>query len=298
MLEQLKAGDSYDGRPIREESVWEGGIPFYFLTSGIAGASSVLGLAARTVGNDRAARASLFVGFSGDVVSSALLSDLGRPRRFPNGVFKVTFPTKAGAWILAASGAANGLAVLLELGAKLPRVKLLAETVSAVLGPPLATSTAVLISDTAVPAWHEARRELPFVFAGSSAAAAGALACVFLRPEDARPARGLAVLGTAAEGAGMQLLERRLAAAAAPYREGVAGTLATAAKGLSTAGAALLGIGGRKRRSLAVAGGLMLVAGEACLRWSVLEAGCQSARDQRSTVEPRREGRREGAGAG
>ena len=36
----------------------------------------------------------------------------------------------------------------------------------ALLGPALATYTAVLLADTAVPAWHEARRELPFVFAG------------------------------------------------------------------------------------------------------------------------------------
>ena len=39
----------------------------------------------------------------------------------------------------------------------------------------MATYTAVLISDTAVPAWHGGHREMPFLFAGSAAAtAAGA----------------------------------------------------------------------------------------------------------------------------
>ena len=33
-------------------------------------------------------------------------------------------------------------------------------------GLPMATYTAVLIANTAVPVWHEARHELPFVFAG------------------------------------------------------------------------------------------------------------------------------------
>ena len=42
------------------------------------------------------------------------------------------------------------------------------------LGLPLATYTAALIANTAVPAWHEARRELPFVFAAGAAASAGA----------------------------------------------------------------------------------------------------------------------------
>ena len=58
-------------------------------------------------------------------------------------------------------------------------------------GLPLATYTAVLVANTAMPAWHEARRELPFVFAASAPASAGAAAAV-LAPASTRarpPAR-------------------------------------------------------------------------------------------------------------
>ena len=60
------------------------------------------------------------------------------------------------------------------------------------LGPALATYTAVLLANTAVPAWHEAHRELPFVFAGSAAAAAWRAGLVGA-PVGKRPAVRLAV---------------------------------------------------------------------------------------------------------
>ena len=41
---------------------------------------------------------------------------------------------------------------------------------AALVGPAMATYTAALICDTAVPAWHEAHREMPYLFAGSAAA--------------------------------------------------------------------------------------------------------------------------------
>ena len=63
----------------------------------------------------------------------------------------------------------------------------------------MATYTAVLIADTAVPAWHDAHRELPFVFAGSAAAAAAGWACS--APAAEQPARpAAAVLGAALSG--------------------------------------------------------------------------------------------------
>ncbi|HEY7196380.1 MAG TPA: NrfD/PsrC family molybdoenzyme membrane anchor subunit [Gaiellaceae bacterium] len=287
----LHDGSSYYGRPILKEPVWQPEIPAYFLVGGLAGASSLLSLGARVAGNDRLARATLFVGLAGDAVSPVLLvSDLGRPERFLNmlRVFKVTSPMSVGTWILVGSGAANGVAGLLELAGRLRRTKLAAESVSAALGPALATYTAALLADTAVPVWHEARRELPFVFGGSAAAAAGAVACVVVPPEDAGPARRLAILGTILEGGAMQTMERRLGFVGEPYRTGGAGKLATAAKALATSGALLLGVGGRRRRGLAVLGGSLLLAGETCLRWSVFRAGFQSARDPKYVVEPQR----------
>ena len=46
------------------------------------------------------------------------------------------------------------------------------------VAPAVASYTAVLLSDTATPSWHEAYRELPFVFVGSAAAAAGGLGMI------------------------------------------------------------------------------------------------------------------------
>ena len=284
-------GRSYYGRPIIKEPVWKPEVPVYFFMGGLGGASSVLSLAARSVGNERLARTSLFVGAAAEAVSPALLvADLGRPGRFLNmlRLFKVTSPMSVGSWTLAASSSASGLAATLEALGVLPRLKAAAETLSALLGPALATYTAVLVADTAVPVWHEGRRELPFVFAGSAAASAGAAAVCLVPPEKAGPARRLLLLGAVAEGAAMETMERRLGFLAEPYKEGEAGRFARVAKALTATGALVAGLGGRRRRVAAMAGGALVLAGELCLRWSVFKAGFQSARDPKYTVEPQR----------
>ena len=63
----------------------------------------------------------------------------------------------------------------------------------------MATYTAVLLANTAVPAWHEAHRELPFVFAGSGAAAGGGLTMALMPVAESGPARRMAVAGAALE---------------------------------------------------------------------------------------------------
>jgi formate-dependent nitrite reductase membrane component NrfD len=282
--------DSYYGRPILKEPVWTWEIPTYFFLGGLAGASSTLSLVARAVGNQPLARATTYVGAAGDAVSPVfLISDLGRPERFLNmfRVFKVTSPMSVGSWVLGASGTANGFAALCELLGILPRAKIAAETVSALLGPLLSTYTGTLVADTAIPVWHEARKELPFVFAGSSLATAGAAALLFVPPESAGPARRLVLLGAATEGAAMQLMEHRLGFVGEPYKTGTAGKLAKVAKGLSVAGSAITLLAGRKRAGAALGGGLVL-AGGMCLRWAIYKAGFQSARDPKYTVAPQR----------
>jgi formate-dependent nitrite reductase membrane component NrfD len=282
--------ESYYGRPIIKEPVWTWEIPTYFFFGGLAGASSALSLAARAAGNEALARATLYIGAAGDAISPVLLvSDLGRPERFLNmfRVFKVTSPMSVGSWVLGASGTANGFAALCDFLGILPRLRLAAETVSALLGPLLSTYTGTLVADTAVPAWHEARRELPFAFAGSSAATAGAAAMLAVEPEAAGPARRLLLLGTVVEGVAMQRIERGLGFVGEPYRTGTGGTFARAAKALSTTGALVTAVAGRKRAG-AVAGATMILAGGMCLRWAVYKAGIQSARDPRYTVAPQR----------
>jgi formate-dependent nitrite reductase membrane component NrfD len=282
---------SYYGRPVLKEPTWTWEIPTYFFTGGLAGASAVLSTTAKLTGHEKLARTSLYVGAVADLVSPALLvSDLGRPERFHHmlRVVKVTSPMNVGSWVLLVSGGASNTAAVLELLGWLKPVKLLAEGVSTLAGPLLATYTGVLVADTAVPVWHEGRRELPWIFAASAAASAGAAACVFVRPREAGPARRLAVAGVLAEGALMQLMELRLGEIGEVYRQGAAGKLSWAAKGLATTGAALLALRGRKSRTAAVLGGALVCAGEVCLRWAVYKAGFQSAQDPKYVVEPQR----------
>jgi formate-dependent nitrite reductase membrane component NrfD len=282
---------SYYGRPVIKEPTWTWEIPTYFFTGGLAGASAALSTTAKLTGHERLARTSLYVGAAADLVSPALLiSDLGRPERFHHmlRVVKVTSPMNVGSWVLLVSGGASNTAAVLELLGWLKPVKLLAEGVSTLAGPLLATYTGLLVADTAVPVWHEGRRELPWIFAASAAASAGAAACVLVPPREAGPARRLAVAGVLAEGALMQLMELRLGEIGEVYRQGTAGKLSWAAKGLATTGAALLALRGRRSRTAAVLGGALVCAGEMCVRWAVYKAGFQSARDPKYVVEPQR----------
>ena len=173
-------------------------------------------------------------------------------------MFKVTSPMSVGTWIVTFSGLASGLATSLEIIGRLPRAKLVAEAAAGALGPFLSTYTAALLADTAVPAWHEARRELPFVFAGSSAASAGAACALIAPPRAARPARRLAIAGAALELAAAAVMERRLGFLAEPYKRGRAGALATAAKALTAAGALTMLVRGRHRGGAIGAGALLL----------------------------------------
>jgi formate-dependent nitrite reductase membrane component NrfD len=285
---------SYYGHPVLKPPVWEPEIGVYFFTGGLAAGSAMLAAAARARGNDVLARRALFAAFAGVAVSPPLLiKDLGVPRRFHNmlRVFKPTSPMNMGTWILSGAGTAIGTATACEVLGILPRVKRLAEVGAALLGPPLATYTAVLLADTAVPAWHEARHQLPFVFAGSAMASAGAAAVVLTAPSQAQMARTLAVTGVALELGAVAVMERRLdPEVVEPYHAGPSGRVGRLAKLLSGGGAAALAVaGGRaRRRPVAVAGGLAVLAGSMCERWSVFSAGRPSASDPAYTVAPQR----------
>jgi len=152
---------------------------------------------------------------------------------------------------------------------------------SALLGPMLSTYTAVLIAATSVPVWHGARRELPFVFASSSAASAGSAAAILTPMEDAGPARRLAVSGAVAELVLTTVMKRRLGSLLAePCEKGVAGRYEKIARTLTGAGAALMALAGRKSRAASVAGGALVLAGAATERWAVFKASFESARPQ------------------
>jgi hypothetical protein len=285
-------GHSYYGRPIIKGPIWKPEIGAYFFTGGLAGASSLLALAAHLRGNERLARnASLIAAASTAASPPLLIADLGRPARFLNmlRVFKVTSPMSVGTWVLAASGASDATAAICHLARIAPRTRIVAETTSALLAPALCTYTAVLLSDTAVPVWHEARRELPFVFAGSAAASAGAAAALVTAPEHAGPARRLALIGALGELAATAVMKRRLGPLGAPYREGAAGRNARAAGILTATGVVFTATAGSRHGLRARTGAALIAAGSVASRFSALAAGSQSAENPRFTVEPQRQ---------
>jgi hypothetical protein len=203
-------------------------------------------------------------------------------------VFKVTSPMSVGSWILAYSSTASSVSAFLNTIGRLPRVADLARTASAVSGAPLAVYTATLISDTAIPVWHEARRELPFLFGSSAVASAGAAAAIAVAPAEAGPARRLAVGGVLVENAIFALMRKRLGMLGEPYASGESGRYRKVSRTCTIGGAALLAGPGRRSRLAAAAGGALVLAGEVAMRWSVFKAGFQSARDPKYTVAPQR----------
>ncbi|HEX2047410.1 MAG TPA: NrfD/PsrC family molybdoenzyme membrane anchor subunit [Acidimicrobiales bacterium] len=277
----------YYGRPVLKEPVWKWYIPAYFFTGGLAGASSTLALAARASGNRPLARSALLASSAGIAVSGPLLVvDLGRPARFLGmlRVAKPTSPMSVGSWLLAVFGPASAIAAATDVSGRMGRVGWAAAAVAGVLGPAVSTYTAVLVADTAIPAWHDAYRELPFLFAGSSAASAGGVALALTPVGDAAPARRLAVVGALAELAAARSMESRVAG---PYENGQAGRLARAAEACTAAGAVAALAAGR-RRGVAVGAGALLAAGSMLTRFSVFRAGFESAADPAATIGPQR----------
>jgi hypothetical protein len=216
--------------------------------------------------------------------------DLGRPARFLNmlRVFKVTSPMSVGSWLLAGYGPVAGAAAASAVTGRLPRAGAAATAAAGALGPAIATYTAALLCDTAVPAWHDGHREMPYLFAGSAASAAGGLGMLAVRPAHARQAITFAVLGAATELTAKSLLLRRLGPAAEPYQSGRPGNLMETAEVLTAAGLAGAVLAGRSRAA-AVVSGAALVAASALTRFGIFEAGLASARDPKYTVGPQRE---------
>ena len=290
---------SYYGRPVIKEPVWRTpDVPAYLFLGGLAGASSVLAAGSQLSGYRELARVAK-VGALGAISLSAvaLVHDLGRPERFANmlRVFKPSSPMSVGSWLLAGYGPVAGAAAVSELTGILPKAGTAATLGAGLLGPAIATYTAALICDTAVPAWHAGYREMPYVFAGSAASAAGGLGLLATHPRDAEPARNLAVFGAAVELVAKRQLIRRLARAdqperlslAEPYEAGTTGAVLRLAEFL-TAGALAGAVLGRRSRAVSALAGASLVAASAMTRFGIFEAGMASARDPKYTVVPQR----------
>jgi formate-dependent nitrite reductase membrane component NrfD len=260
---------SYYGRPVLQETIWGPDIPAYLFLGGLAGCSSALAAAAQLSGHPELARVSK-VGAAVAISLSmvALVHDLGRPARFINmlRVLKVTSPMSVGTWILSAYTPLALVTAASAVTGKLPWADLAAT----------------------LPAWHDGYREMPFLFAGSAAGAAGGLGMLAVRPGRAAQAVEFGVIGAAAELTAKRLLLRRLGPAAEPYEKGRAGAMMKASEVLTIAGLAGAVLAGRHRAAAALSGAALMAA-SALTRFGVFEAGRVGARDPKYTVGPQRQ---------
>jgi polysulfide reductase-like protein len=282
---------SYHGQPVIKEPIWTWEIPVYFFTGGLGGASAGLAMLADLRGNEVLARRAWTIAMAGISASPLLLiSDLGRPSRFLNmfRMFKITSPMSVGSWLLGASGAATAVAAANEWTGLFETPAKLARPAAALLGLPLSTYTAALVTNTAVPAWHDARRMMPFVFGSGAALSAGAAAVALTPPEYARPARRLALASAVAEMAFKETMQHRLGDLGEPYKHGASGIFGQVSRACLVTGAALLWRKGGSSRPAAALAGALLGAGALSARISTFRAGFQSASDPRYVVGPQR----------
>ena len=295
--------DSYYGRNIVKAPPWKHEIPTYLFLGGLAAGSGLVGaggsarnLPALRRGGRIAALAAVALG------GGALAKDLGRPERALNMMrtVKLTSPMSVGSWILSAFGAFAGVAAAAEVGRELPdQDGFLAKALrvadppaaigSALFAPPLAAYTAVLLSDTAAPTWRESYKHLPFVFVGSANAAAAGLALLVSPTDQNGPVRKMALTGAALELGAFELMRREMhPLVAEPLHEGEAGRKLRLAEILTGAGALGAVLFGRNRLAAGLSG-IALMAGSALTRFGVFEAGMESTKDPKYTVQPQRE---------
>ncbi|OBK10971.1 NrfD/PsrC family molybdoenzyme membrane anchor subunit [Mycobacterium asiaticum] len=295
---------SYYGRPVVKPAPWGHEVGAYLFLGGVAGGSGLLAAGAQLTGRPtlrRNARLSALAAVALGAI--ALVKDLGRPERFVNMLrtIKLTSPMSLGSWILSFFSAGIGVASVAEVdrltGERLP-LGPLRPVLRAVEGPagleaalfaaPLAVYTAVLLSDTATPTWNAAYRDLPFVFVSSASLAASGLAMITTPVAEAAPARRLAVIAAVADLISARVTEHRMdPVTAEPLHQGTPGRMLEWSERLAAAGGvgALLGGG---HRGVAALSGLTLLTASALLRFGFFEAGKESARDPRYTIEPQK----------
>jgi formate-dependent nitrite reductase membrane component NrfD len=295
---------SYYGRPVVKPAPWGPEIAAYLFLGGLAGGSALLAAGGQLTGQDALRRNCRLAAISAVGLGAvALVRDLGRPERFLKMLrtIKLTSPMSVGSWILSAFSTGAGVAAAAEVdrmtGERLPlgplrRVLRTVEGPSgleaAAFAPLLAVYTAVLLGDTSTPTWNDAHEELPFVFVSSASLASAGLAMVTTPVAEAAPARTLAVLGVMGDLLATRIMHRRMdPVAAEPLREGRAGQMLRLSEALAAAGGVGTLLGGR-RRGVAVASGLALVAASALTRFGIFEAGIHSAKDPRYTIEPQK----------
>lgn len=283
---------SYYDLPVINKPVWESpDIPGYLFLGGMAGVSSVVAVSAQLTARPGLARAAkVGSAAAGGLSLVALVHDLGRRGRLLNmlRVFKVTSPMSVGSWLLAGFVPAAAVAALSDLTGALTPVGALASAGAAVLGPAVASYTAALISNTAVPAWHEGHRLMPFVFVSSAVSSAAGWGLAVAPGDETGVLRPLGSSAGLAEIALSKLMEEQMGMVGEAYHEGKAARYMRAAEVLTVVGAALSAWPGRARLRSRLAGACLL-AGSAFTRFGIFEAGMVSSLDPKYTVVPQRQ---------
>ncbi|MFV9634472.1 NrfD/PsrC family molybdoenzyme membrane anchor subunit [Mycobacterium neumannii] len=291
---------SYYGKQILKTPVWDWRIAAYLFCGGLSGGAAMLAAGADLTGRTELRKVTR-IGSLVSVLASLyfLIADLGRPERFHHmlRVAKPSSPMSMGTWILSAYGPGSGVIAVAELMPRRLRRTALGRLVERAARPAglwaagtasgVASYTAVLLSQTAVPAWREAHPYLPFVFTGSAAASGAGLGMLLAPYDETGPARRMAVLGAGMEVGASRLMERRMGVEGEAYTTGRPHRLRQASEVLTVGGAvgALLG----RNRATIVASGAALLAGSALQRFGVFEAGVASTRDPKYVVVPQRE---------
>lgn len=291
---------SYYGRQILKTPVWNWMIAAYLFSGGLSAGSALLAAGADLTGRPRLRKVSRLGALASLLASMYfLIGDLGRPERFHHmlRVAKPSSPMSMGTWLLGAYGPGAGLAAVAEviparlrrtwLGRLVDRAARPAGLEAAAVAPGVASYTAVLLSQTAVPAWREAHPYLPFIFTGSAAASGAGLGMLLAPVSESGPARRMAVTGAALEVVASRTMERRLGLVAEAYTTGKPHRLRQCSEILTIGGAVGAMVSGRRRWAVA-ASGAALLAGSALQRFGVFEAGVHSTRDPKYVVVPQR----------
>jgi hypothetical protein len=240
---------SYYGRPVVKPAPWGHDVAAYLFLGGVAGGSGVLAAGAQLTGQ-AVLRRNCRLGALGAVSLGAvfLVRDLGRPERFVNMLRVIKLTSPMSLGSWILSAFSAGAAV--AAAAEVDRMT--GERLP--LGP--------------------LRRVLNFVEGPAGLEAA--------------PARRLAVLGVVGDLVATQVMHRRMdPVVAETLHDARPGTMLRLSEALATAGGIGVLLGGR-RRGVAAASGLALLAASALTRFGIFDAGIRSAKDPRYTIEPQK----------
>jgi hypothetical protein len=280
--------------PMMHPPVWTWEVPLYFWFGGMAAGSAFVALACDVAGDHRSAAAARKVALGALLPSPPLLIlDLGRPARFANmlRLVKPRSPMNMGAWALTLFGALGSGAVAADQLKLRPAARALGG-LNAVVGGYLGSYTGVLLGVTAVPLWARSRLFLGPIFV-ATATATGASACRLALvatglPEGHRTRNALGTVETAAMSAELVLStinERRLGPLGDALERGHAGRLFRAAKWGVRAGLSLRLLRGRGGAAVHHVASVLYMASGLAFRYAWVEAGKESARDDRHVAE-------------